>query len=162
MKMGIKLNLPSDADLNKRFDAVPILERHKVGDKVIREGTKPVVKRARELAPRDRVGNSKKRSKNQKESANWTIPLWRTIAQVVRKYDVRTTGVVGPKWPDGNKAYFNTSPAGRRVWYWGKNTGKVAAQIRNWIVDAFEQTRSQQLDAMKQKLKSLMDQVWRG
>jgi len=162
MKMGIKLGLPSDADLNKMFNAVPILERHKVGDKVIREGTKPVVKRARELAPRDRVGHGKKRSKNQQGAANWTIPLWKTIAQVVRKYDVRTTGVVGPKWPDGNKAYFNTSPKGRKVWYWGKDTGKTAAQVRNWIVEAFEDTKPQQLEGMKQKLKTVMDEVWRG
>lgn len=161
-KLEVRIKLPTDAELNKMFDGVAVLDRFQVGDKVIKAAVEPIVKRARELAPRDRAGHGKKRSKNQKAAANWEYPLWKTIKRVVRKYQKGTLGVVGPEWPLGNKAYFNTSPNGRRVFYWGKSAGKVAPTIRNWIVDAFEQTRSQQLSIMKTKLKSLMDQVWRG
>jgi hypothetical protein len=33
--------------------------------------------------------------------------------------------LVGPKWRAGGKLNFNNSPKGRRVWYWGKDMGKV-------------------------------------
>ena len=161
-KLDIKIDMPTDAELERMFDAVPKLERYRVGDQVVRAGTAPIVKRARELAPRGNAVDRKKRAKTQRGAANWDIPLWKTIKRVIRKYQKGTLGVVGPEWPSGNKAYFNTSPKGRRVFYWGKDAGKTKAQIRNWIVDAAEQTRSEQLSLMKAKLKEVMDQVMRG
>ena len=162
-KLDIKLQLPTDADLERMFNMVPKLERFQVGDQVVRAGTQPIVKRAQALAPRSaNTGTSKKRSKSQREKADWDYPLWKTIKRVIRKYQRYTNGVVGPEWPKGNKAYFNTSPKGRKVFYWGKNANKTAAQVRNWIVQAFDETRAQQLAAMKAKLTELMDKVFRG
>jgi hypothetical protein len=158
----LQLKLPSDAEIKKMFDAVPILDRYKVGDKAIRAGVRPIIKRARQLAPLDRKDHRKKRSKKQGAEANWEIRLWRTIASVVRKYDTKAVGIVGPKWPDGNKAYFSTAPGGRQVFYWGKNAGKRKAQIRNWIVKASEETRSQQLRAITRELQKSMKQIWNG
>ena len=162
-KLDIKINLPTDAELDRMFDMVPKLERYKVGDEVIKAGTAPIVKRARELAPRSsKTGTAKKRSRKQINAANWNIPLWKTIKRVVRKYQKGTLGVVGPEWPSGNKAYFNTSPKGRRQVLWGKATGKIVAQIRNWIVQAFDETKAEQLAAMKSKLKEKVDQMMKG
>lgn len=156
--------LPTDAEIERMFAAVPQLQRHGVADKATRAGAKPIVKRARQLAPRSsQTGTDKKRSKSQRQSADWGIPLWKTIKQVVRKYsNGGATAVVGPEWPEGNKAYFNTSPKGRRKFLWGRDTGEIAPQVRNWIVQAFDETRTEQLAAMKRKLKTLMDEVWRG
>lgn len=159
--LDMKLDLPSDADMKRMFDAVPILQRHKVADQTVRAGCKPIVAKARQLAPRgDRTGTSKRRSKAQQAQANWNIPLWKTIAMVVRKYSANAAGIVGPKWPDGNKAYFNTGPSGRKQVLWGKVTGVTVPQVRNWIVEAFDETKPQQLEAMKKKLKALMAEVW--
>jgi hypothetical protein len=59
--IDMRLNLPSDADLKRMFDAVPILQRHKVADQTVRAGARPIVTKARQLAPRgDRTGTSKK------------------------------------------------------------------------------------------------------
>jgi hypothetical protein len=161
--IDMRLNLPSDADLKRMFDAVPILQRHKVADQTVRAGARPIVTKARQLAPRgDRTGTSKKRSKSQQAKANWNIPLWKTISMVVRKYAVNASAIVGPKWPEGNKAYFNTGPGGRRQVLWGKVTGVTVPQIRNWIVQAFDETKPQQLSAMKKKLKQLMDGIWKS
>lgn len=155
--------MPTDGELNRMFDAVPALERYQVGDKTVRAGSSPVVKRARQLAPRATQKDRDKRARKQKSEANWNIPLHKTIARVVRKYrQARAFAVIGPKHPEGNKAHFNTSPSGRRQVLWGRRTGKVVAQIRNWIVQAFDETKPQQLNAMKSKLQSLMDQVWKG
>jgi hypothetical protein len=161
-KLDIKLNLPSDAELKRMFDMVPKLDQYKVGDQVVTAGTQPIVKRARELAPRGNKADRAKRSKKQRDKADWEYPLWKTIKRVIRKYQRYTNGVVGPEWPKGNKAYFNTSPNGRRVFLWGKATGKVAVQVRNWIVQAFDETKPQQLAAMKAKLTTLIDKLMRN
>lgn len=161
-KLDIKMNLPGDAEIKAMFDAVPILERRGVADKVIRAGAKPIVKRARQLAPRGNETDRRKRSKKQKQSANWNIPLFKTIALVVRKYQkTNGVGIIGPRYPDGNKAYFNTSLRGRRQVLWGHRTGRVLPQIRNWIVQAFDETRQEQNAAMKAKLKQLLDEIWK-
>lgn len=162
-KLDVKMDLPIDAELKRMFDAVPQLERYRVSDQVVRAGARPIVKRARQLAPRSTAESRAKRSSNQRQSADWDYPLWKTIKLVVRKYArAAGVGVVGPEWPKGNKAYFNTSPSGRRQVLWGRPTGRVVPPIRNWIVQAFDETRNEQLGLMKAKLKSLMDDIWRA
>lgn len=162
MKLSVDVKLPTDAELERIFNAVPILERYKVGDKVTRAGAAVVVRRARQLAPRSTPEDRAKRSASQRKAADWDTPLWKTIAFVVRGYRRGATAVIGPRWPVGNKAYFNTSPSGRRQVLWGVRTGRTIAQIRNWIVQAFDETRSEQLAAMKTKLTQLMNDIWKS
>lgn len=184
-KLDIKLKLPTDAELERMFHMVPKLEKFKVTDQVVNAGTAVVVKRARALAPRSKPEDRKKRSKSQRDGLtkggdriDWDYPLWKTIKRVIRKYNSRYgVGIVGPEWPKGNKAYFNTSPKGNKGHLWGyagkaypRRDGKThvaaspraRAQIRNWIVQAFDETRPAQLSAMKAKLTELMDKVMRG
>lgn len=153
--------MPTDAELKKMFDAIPILDRHRVHDRVLTAGAKPVVTRARQLTPRGNGEDRNKRSQSQKASANWDIPLHTTIARVIRKYSKFGMAIIGPKWPDGNKAYFNTSPKGRTQWFWGKPTGRTVPMVSNWIKQAFDETRPQQLAAMKAKLRQVMDEIWK-
>lgn len=168
--IDIKMQLPTDAELAAMFDAVPILEKHRVSDQVVRAGARPIITRARQLAPRSaRTGSKKKWSKSMYTGAKGRSPrskdekpLWKTIKQVVRKgKKAGALSVVGPEWPEGNKAYFNTSPTGRNKVLWGRRTGQTVPQIRNWIVQAFDETKAQQLEAMKKKLRALMDKVWK-
>lgn len=162
-KLDIKIEMPNDAELNRMFDAVPQLERYRVLDQVVRAGAIPVRKRARQLAPRSTKADRDKRSKNQRSEADWDYPLWKTVKYVVRKYGKRIgIAVVGPEWPGGNKAYFNTSPSGREQVLWGRRTGRTIPQIRNWIVQAFDETKPQQLAAMKAKLRTLLDRILKG
>ena len=161
--IDLKLELPSDDDLKRMWDMVPKLERYQVLDKATREVGKVVVDRAQQLAPRSsKTGTNNKRGKNQAKEANWNYPLWKSIRMVVRKYSRVTIVVIGPKHPEGNKAYFNTSPDGRRQVLWGLRTGKRIPQIRNWIVQAFDETKAQQMSAMKASLQTSIDQVMRG
>ena len=162
MKVTLESNLPSDAALQTMFGTVGTFEKYKVGDRVVTAGTNPILKRAKELAPRDRSGHGDKRSQSQKAKARWNIPLHTTIKRKVWKGNKGAVGIVGPTWPDGNKAYFDTSPNGRRIFYWGKSSGKVKITVRNWIVQAADETRHEQLDAMKSKLQEAIDEVIRG
>lgn len=161
--IAFKMDFPSDAELNRMFDAVPKLEKFGVLDKAIRPAADIVAKRARELAPRSTQASRDKRSKAQQADADWNYPLWKTIKRIVRKYQNRYgVAVIGPEWPKGNKAYFNTSPKGRKQVLWGKRTGRIVPQIRDWIVQAFDETRPQQLASIKAELTKLTDQMMRS
>lgn len=173
--LEFKMDLPSDSELAQMFGTVPKLEYYKVLDKTIEAGAKIVADRARQLAPRSKKSDTDKRSDKQKQAADWSYPLWKTIKYKVKRYGgVRGFGIVGPTWPRGTKAYFNTSPKGNKGHHWGRagasyvrkdgsvhiaGPAKARAQIRNWIVMAFDETRSQQLDAMKTTLTTLLDKV---
>lgn len=176
--LDLKMSFPSDAELQQLFATVPKLNHYKVLDKAVDAATGPVVKRARQLAPNSsKTGTSKKRSKNQFEKADWNYPLWKTIKRVIRKYAVNAVGVIGPEWPKGNKAYFNTSPKGNKGHLWGHEgkayptrkggvhvagPPKPRIQVRNWIVQAMDETKSQQLEAMKASVIKSLEQVMRG
>lgn len=162
MANGIKvnLNLPSDADMKRMFDAVPQLRKHDVMRAATKAGGKVIEKRARELTPRGKQSDRDKRSAKQKAAADWNTPLWKTIKMVSKLYERAAVAVIGPAWPTGNKAYFFTSTNGRRVFYWGRNMGRVATQVRNWIVQAADETKGEQLSAMKQVIKQKMDEMW--
>ena len=162
------MDLPTDAELRQMFDAVPQLKRYSVGDKVVRAGGAVVVKRARQLAPRSsRTGSTQKWGKSMfvdggtggTARSRSEKPLWKTIKQVVRKYSANAASIIGPEWPDGNKVYFFSSPKGRREVLWGTRTGRTII-VRNWIVQAFDETRSEQLRVMKTKLQQLMREIW--
>lgn len=158
--IAFKMNFPTDEELNRMFDAVPKLEKFGVLDKAIRPAADIVAKRAQALAPRSNEIDRSKRSKSQQATADWNYPLWKTIKRVVRKYQNRYgVAVIGPEWPKGNKAYFNTSPKGRKQVLWGKRTGRIVPQIRDWIVQAFDETRPQQLASIKDQLTKLTDQM---
>jgi hypothetical protein len=158
--IDVKFDLPTDAEIERMFDMAGKLDRYKVADQVVRAAAQPVLQRARELCPRQ-TGRDK-RSLKQRGEARWNIPLWKTIKMVVRKYSYSSMSVIGPEWPTGNKAYFNTSPKGRVQVLWGKRTGKIVAQIRNWIVQAFDETKPAQTEAIKSKLRELCDRMFRG
>jgi len=72
---------------------------------------------------------------------------------VTRGGNRRSFSIVGPKHPFGNVAYFNSPKSGQRKHkLWGKDVGRVRKATRNWIVQAFDETRPQQLSAMKTAL----------
>lgn len=164
------MNLPSDADLRKMFDAVPKLEKHQVADQVVRAGIRPITARARQLVPRSKASDRAKRSKKQRrENPGLDSPLWKTIKHVVRTgrnaaavaiSGAEHTGVKGP----GQKIYLiaEHKQNGRKVFYWGADAFQVKLKIRNVMVQAAEETRPAQLAAMKAKLRERLDKVWGG
>lgn len=162
MGISIKTNFATNNEIATMFGTIDTMQRYKVGDRVVTAGSSVVLKRAKELAPRDTSGHKEKRSAKQKAKADWNMPLWKTVSRKIVREERGAYAIIGPRWPEGKKAYFNTSPNGRRVFYWGKDAGIVKLAIRNWIVQAADETRGQQLDAMKSKLKEAMDEVMCG
>lgn len=113
-------------DVLKMLEEVDRNTYFKVTDKGVRKASQVVQKRAKQLAPRSsETGSARKRSVTQQRSGKWDIPLHTTITTKVVKYDNGAVGVVGPSWPDGNKAFFNNAAKGRRVVYWGRKQGTL-------------------------------------
>jgi hypothetical protein len=162
--LTIKTELPTDDELKKMFGDVETFKRYKALDNAAKAAGKVIEKRARELAPRSRPEDRKKRSKKQRESANWDgVPMRTTIRSVVRGYEVRSTTYVGPTHPHGNKAYFNQpTDRQRRHVLWGNDIGRMFIAARNWMVQAFEETKSAQLRAMKDAINKVIGSVIRG
>ena len=151
--LDMRLSLPSDRDLARMFDAVPKLQQHGVTKKATTAAAKVIVARARAIAPRGTEADRKKRSAKQRASANWNIRLHTTIAYVTRVAARLAYSVIGPRHPDGNKAYLNSPKSGsRKHKLWGRNTGRTRRADRNWIVQAFDETQNQQLAEMKASL----------
>jgi hypothetical protein len=174
MRLDIKIKLPSDAEMKKMFDAVPALERYQVSDKVVAAGAKPITKRAQQLMPRSKPEDRAKWSKERKAGkGRWAgldrVPLWKTVKLVVRKGNRGSAvAVTGPEFTGvggaGQKIYLvaEHKQRGRRMIFWGQDGGRTKLKIRNVMVQAADEVRGVTLSAMKTKLKTLMDQIWRG
>jgi len=161
VSISVKTNFATNAEIAQMFGTIEVFRQYQVGDRVVTAGSSVVLKRAKELAPRDEDGHGKKRSAKQKAKANWNIPLHTTIRRKVKRTDTGAYAIIGPAHPTGNKAQFDSPEKGRAVFYWGKDQGRIR-QVRNWIVQAADETRSEQLSAMQAKLKEAMDEVMRG
>jgi hypothetical protein len=159
--LRIKMDLPTDKELAEMFDAVSLLKRHEVMSATTKAGGRIVVDRAKQAAPRGTDADRRKRSKKQKAAANWNIRLHTTIAMVTRGGNRRSFSIVGPRHPIGNKAYFNSPKSGsRRHVLWGNRTlVRQRKADRNWIVQAFDESRSQQLSAMKTELTKKVNEM---
>lgn len=130
-------------------------------DRAVGKAGNVVAKRARALAP-----NSRKSGTKQKQSAKaksiWNKQVRSMIRSVVRRYPQTALAVIGPKAPEGNAAHFGQEKPRKHV-LWGKSTSLKPYRVaRDWIVQAFDETKSEQLAALEQSLRSDMDGVMRG
>lgn len=130
-------------------------------DRAARKAANIVARRQRQLAPDSRkTGSRDKQSK--KTKAKWNVKLNTTIRTKIIKYPNGVWAVVGPKSPEGNAAHFQQEKPRRNV-LWGKATQIKQIRLeRNWNVQAFEETKSEQLSAMEASLKQDIDANMRG
>lgn len=129
-------------------------------DRAVGKAGKVVASRARQLAPNSNTTRSR-RKQSKKSKAKWPVKLRTTIRSVVRRYPTTAIYVAGPKSPEGNAAHF-MQERGRKHVLWNKATALQRLRIeRNWITQAFDETRAQQEAAMVASLKKDIDEVVR-
>jgi hypothetical protein len=134
----------------------------KVTDKAMRKANKIVERRAKQLAPRSSVtGSAKKRAKRQSESADFDYPLHKSITSRVWKHENGAVGVIGPGWPRGNKAFFNSARKGRRVFYWGKPQGTTYRQ-EDWLKRSLDETSREVEQTLVDEIRDAINEVERG
>jgi hypothetical protein len=171
-RIEFKVKFPSDAELDRLFATVPVLERYKVLDKAARASAKVVAARAKVNAPRSsKTGTTEKWSramtttgtpKNKTPRSRTEKPLWQTVGVTIKKYENTVWAGVGPTWPSGNKVFYNSAhlKGGERVEVqWGRRTGRTRRQTDNWLKRSHDETLSQQKAVMKDSIKKSLDEM---
>lgn len=129
-------------------------------DRAVGKAGTVIAKRARQVAP-----NSKRSKTKDKQSVKakkiWNKQVKNTIRSVVRRYPTTAVAVVGPKAPEGNAAHFGQEKERKHV-LWGKDKGRQLRIARDWIVQAFDETKAEQEAAMRGSLQEDIDKVMRG
>jgi hypothetical protein len=163
MANKVTVSATGDKELEALLAQLPVLVVAKGGptDKAVRKAGAIVRTRARQLVPRGRkTGTRKKQSK--KSKAIWDRELHTQVASKVVRYPKHSVAVIGAKSPYGNHANFNQEKP-RKLVLWGKATRvNPYRALRNWITQAFDETRSQQHTAMTQVLRKEIDENMRG
>jgi hypothetical protein len=130
-------------------------------DRAVKAASSLIAKRARQLAPDSRKTGSRDKQ-SAKAKAKWPVRLKTTIRSKVIRYPNGAWGIVGPKSPEGNAAHFMQEKPRKHV-LWGKATAIRKFRIeRNWITQAFDETKSEQLSAMEASLKRDIDENMRA
>ena len=160
--LTIQINLPSDAEIKRMFDAVPLLRKHDVSGAVVREGAKAIAKQAKIEAPRSNPADTRKQSKSHRDKWGVAVKLHTTIGYVVRKGKRGMSyAIIGPKFPDGNKAYLNQPrERSRKHMLWGHDRGRTYVARRNWILVAAERSRGSQIAGITKVMKQKMSEMW--
>ncbi len=148
------------------LDQLPMLLRGTAFDKAMRAAAKPVVEKAKELAPQGNDADRKKRSKKQKASADWNVRLRSTITSKLSKRENGGTVVVGPSWPRGNKAHFDwgirSFGKGREKVLWGKRTGEVVRNEIHWLKRAGDLAKEQAIAAFEEEVRRAIAELTNG
>lgn len=160
-RLDFKTELPTSLEISGMFDAIPLFKKNAVLSKTTRAAARIILRRAKELTPRGKPENRRKRSKKQRASANWDVQLHTTIDMVTRRTDRSAFAIVGPRHPEGNKAWFNSPKSGsRKHVLWGHDTGRTFRSVRNWIAQGFDETKTEQMAAMRKVLRKELDEHW--
>jgi hypothetical protein len=162
----VRVDVTGDAEVIALLERLPKLIVASGGplDRAVTKASQVVAKRARQLAPDSKKNaRSNPRDKQSKKSKQiWGSKLKTTIRYKIIRYDTGTWAVVGPRSPDGNASHFMQEKPRRHV-LWGKTTAVSRFRIeRNWITRAFDETKSEQLAAIRSSLKTDIDENMRS
>lgn len=153
MANSATLTLSGFDELEALLTQLPVLVVAAGGptDRAVTKAAKIVQERAIQLVPdSDKTKSRDRQSKKTKQI--WTGKLKRLIRTKLIRYENSIWAVVGPKSREGNMSHFQQEKP-RRLVLWGKSTMVAQYRIeRNRITQAFDETKDQQLSAMKDSI----------
>lgn len=159
----IQITVTGDATVIALLDKLPKLLVSAGGpaDRAMKAATTVLQQRAVAVAPDSRRTGSRKRQ-SKKSKAIWTGKLNQKIRKKIIRFNTGVFGLVGPKSPEGNMANF-VSGKQRKLVLWGKKTRSTPYRYqRNWMLQAFDESRSGQLAAMRSVLIMEINQNMRS
>lgn len=163
MAVRVELDMRGDRELLNLLERLPKLVVAAGGptDRAVRAGANVVAKRARQLAPSSKKTGTR-RLQSLKSRKIWSETLREQIKVKLVKYPNSSYAVIGPKSPQGNMSYFVSGKERRHV-LWGKATAVAMYRYkRNWMLQASDETKSQQLSAMRKSLTKDIDAQMKG
>ena len=153
--MSVEISIAFDNRAVEKLRQIPVLLRLKASERILTAMAKPIVARAAIIAPSSvKSGSRKKWSKNTADK--WSQREGRNhIGYVYRKSERGGYLVIGGKDPYANSFNFDSSEEGRKVVYWGKDTGKIKriAPSERFMQKAFDETRAAQVTAGNSQLE---------
>ena len=163
MSMDIKITF-DESQLDKLMK-IPVLMRLGPAERILKAMAKPIVVRAKAIAPNSRVSSGNDGPTRDKMSANtkakWPESGKNHIRMIYRKGDGGGYLVIGANDPLGNSFNFDSSNKGRKVFYWGKDSGKIkrVEPSQRFMQKAFDETRSAQVSAGNAQLEKEMKEL---
>jgi hypothetical protein len=152
-----------DATQLEKLSKIPIFVRQAVIDKAMPAMAKPIMEKAKDIAPKSL--QTKTRDKWGKNKTKHFDPVTWAKDQSADHMGYRTyknqdgAGIkVGAKSPKGNKQRFNQGKNHeRRVVYWGKPQGFTYRPRERFMQRAYDETIPQQLTAFETALRRAME-----
>lgn len=152
--MSLNVEITFNENMFRQLGRIPEMLRLKPAERCLQAMAKPVIERAKQLAPSsEQSGSRRKWSAKYKGDPKWGISSGQHIGMKTIRNNRATRLYIGAKYPKGNKQQFDASTKGRRVFYWGKDAGKIRQRPNpHWLQKAYDETKSQQVAAFNAQL----------
>lgn len=157
--MSLEISIAFDKSAIERLKQIPVLMRLAPAERILKAMAKPIVSRGKSLAPRSRVSSGDsgptRNKMSAKAKAKWPEEGSKHIRFVYRKGENGGYVVIGGDDPMANSFNFDGSEKGRRVFYWGKDQGRVkrVEPSQRFMMKAFVETRAEQVSAGNAQLE---------
>ena len=152
--MSIELRIDFDESQLAKIMQIPLLLRLAPAERILKAMAKPIVAKAKAIAPDSRKSGTRKRM-SKKTDAKWPETGRNHIGFVYRKSEGGGYLVIGGKSPKANSFNFDSSKKGRKVVYWGRSSGLVkrVEPSERFMQKAFDTTRAAQISAGNAQLE---------
>jgi hypothetical protein len=152
--MTVELKIEFDEQQLAKLRRIPIMLRLGPAERTLKAMAKPIVAKAKAIAPdsnkpgRDGVPTRNKWSQKIKQGRDGGHAK-NHIGFIYRKGENGGYLVIGGRHPKANSFNFDASKKGRRVFYWGKDSGKIKRiePSERFMQRALDETRQAQITA---------------
>jgi len=158
--MSVEIKITFDESQLAKLMKIPVLMRLGPAERILKAMAKPIVVRAKAIAPNSRTSGTRDKMSSETK-AKWPESGKNHIKMIYRKGDGGGYLVIGASDPLGNSLNFDSSSRGRKVFYWGKDSGKIkrVEPSQRFMQKAFDETKSAQISAGNAQLEKEMKEL---
>jgi hypothetical protein len=158
--MSMELKITFDESQLAKLMKIPLLMRLGPAERILKAMAKPIVVRAKAIAPNSRTSGTRDKMSSETK-AKWPESGKNHIKMIYRKGDGGGYLVIGASDPLGNSLNFDSSSRGRKVFYWGVDSGKIkrVEPSQRFMQKAFDETKSAQISAGNAQLEKEMKEL---
>jgi hypothetical protein len=173
--MSMKIEIHFDEAQLAKLMQIPLLMRLGPSERVLKAMTKPVIEKAKAIAPssrrsissdgrsnRDKMGENVT-SKFVGKKANSTVDSGKHITSKFLKNNKGGLLIIGGAHPKANKQNYDSGKP-RKVFYWGRDSGKVKRidPKERFMQKAYDETRGAQISAGNTQLEKELKELKLG
>jgi hypothetical protein len=162
--MTLEIQVTFDEAQIQKLLEIPLLMKLGPAERVLKAMAKPVIERAKSIAPSSRrSGTRKKWSKKYKDNPNYQEDSGKHIGMKYIKTERGGLMIVGGKYPRANKQNYEAGDK-RKIVYWGKKTSKIKRinPSERFMQKAFDETKQEQITAGNEQLTKEMKELSLG